>query len=91
MWWLAPLGNASRLSLSLLIDHASDLRPDKSARKEAYTPARIEARPVKKTRSRSDYRWIYIFYIDVPTQRITAKRFYITDLGPLPFRLIFNE
>ena len=39
----------------------------------------------------SDYWWIYIFYIDVPTQEITAKRFYVTDLGPLPFRLISNE
>ena len=49
LWWLAPLVNASRLSLSLLIDHASDLRPDKSARKEAYTPARTEARPTGTT------------------------------------------
>jgi hypothetical protein len=38
----------------------------------------------------SDYWWIYTFYVDVHTQRITAKRFYITDLRPLPFRLIRN-
>jgi hypothetical protein len=36
----------------------------------------------------SDYWWIYTFYVDVHTQRITAKRFYITYLRPLPFRLI---
>jgi len=53
LWQLAPLVNASRLSLSLLINHASDLRPDKSARKEAYTPARIEARPVEEDHGRA--------------------------------------